>query len=336
MNLAKVLKLSLASLAALLLTSICYGGTWSGLRTSGPGTTGWQPLICQNGSGWRSCEMPVNIALSANPNSLVAIGQQATITATVTDYYGVAIASAVLNWKTTDGTISPAQTATNASGQSSITLTSSHTLGGATVSAETVEKDGIGSIWVPYIDKWVATTSTYTGWSNSGGVYSCGAWSPDASTVPSGTGFWQSTNCWQTQVRYRQDREVSVVTGAIRNVGGLVAEYQAVVVTISQFAVGTLVIAPVCTYVGMGGGGFANSTLWAAIIWGATTADITYHLYVSGDTGITVTVPYANQSGAGVTAAYNGQTYTVGGLAAVNPLGGNAGNVRNLYPACAQ
>lgn len=239
MELTKKLRLWIVSLAALLLANVCFAQGWTPLRTSGSGTKGWQSLVCETGKGWRSCEMPVNIVLAANPTSLVAIGEQSTITATVTDYYGVAIAGAVLNWTRTDGTISAAQSTTDASGISSIKLTSSHTLGGSTVTAETAEKDGIGSIWIPYIDKFVATTSTYTGYSNYGAPYSCTAWTPDPSTVAAGTGYWQTANCWQTQIRYRQDRERSVVTGSIRNVGAPVAEFQYIVITQSQYAVGT-------------------------------------------------------------------------------------------------
>lgn len=143
MNLLKVFRLSIVSLAALLIASICFAGSWNGLRTSGPGTKGWQPLICANGNGWQSCELPVNIKLVANPTSLVATGQQATITATVTDYYGVAIANSTINWTTTAGTLSTTQTVTNAGGVTSLTLTSAHALGGTTVTAETLDRKSV-------------------------------------------------------------------------------------------------------------------------------------------------------------------------------------------------
>ncbi|HFG1572453.1 TPA: hypothetical protein ACGFXZ_001423 [Vibrio cholerae] len=44
-------------------------------------------------------------------------------------------------------------------------------------------------------------TVSVSGWSNSGGVYSCSGWSPSPSTVASGTGFTQTRSCSQIQVR---------------------------------------------------------------------------------------------------------------------------------------
>jgi hypothetical protein len=181
----------------------------------------------------------VNIALTASPASIVANGQTSTITATVTDYYGVAVPNNVLNLSTTDGSLNATQATTNASGQASVTLKSSNTLGGTTVTATTVENDGTKSLWVPFIDSFVAYPSTYTGWANNGGVYSCSAWSPDVSTVNAGTWFTQTATCYQNYYRYRQDRQQSIVTGAITNVGGQVTEYTTSTVGVSQSAVGT-------------------------------------------------------------------------------------------------
>lgn len=248
MNITKLLRRTIFSLLAILLANTCFAGSWAPIRTSGSGKAGWQPLVCENGKGWMSCEMPVNIALVAAPTTLVASGQTATITATVTDYYGVPIEGSTLNWTTTDGVISAPKTITNDKGITSITLTSSHTLGGATVTAESQEKDGKTSIFVPFIDQWVAYPSTYTAWANYGSVYSCTAWSPDPSTIAAGTWFTQWANCWQTQIQYRQDREQSVVSGAVRNSGAPVALFQAIVVSISQASVGTLQTGPVCVY----------------------------------------------------------------------------------------
>jgi hypothetical protein len=242
-------------LLAMMVASVCVADTWAPIRTSGSGKQGWQAMVCQNGGGWQSCEMPVNISLSASPASLVAIGEVTTIQAAVTDYYGVAIEGSVLNWRTTDGGLSTWQTVTNASGVTSLNLTSSRTLGGATVTAETLERDGSGAIFVPFVDRWVAYPSGYTAWENTGGVYSCSGWSPDASTVASGTWFTQWASCWQTQYQYRYDYEQSVVTGAVRQVGGPVVLYQSVIVGVSQANVGTLYVpppppaGPVCEYV---------------------------------------------------------------------------------------
>ncbi|HFG1873757.1 TPA: hypothetical protein ACGF19_002735 [Vibrio cholerae] len=44
-------------------------------------------------------------------------------------------------------------------------------------------------------------TVSVSGWSNSGGVYSCSGWSPSPSTVASGTGFTQTRSCSRIQIR---------------------------------------------------------------------------------------------------------------------------------------
>jgi hypothetical protein len=236
--------LILGLLITAMSSSSCLAAGWTGLRTSGSGSVGWQPLICANGGGWQSCELPVTVTLTASPPSLVANGQQSTITATVTDYYGAAVPNNVINWSKTDGSISATQATTNASGKASIILTSSWTIGGSAVTASTAENDGSNAIWVPFVDSFVAYPATYTGWANNGGVYSCSAWSPDASTVDSGTWFTQTASCYQNYYRYRQDRQQSVVTGAVTNVGGQVAEYTSSTVGVSQSAVGTRYVAP--------------------------------------------------------------------------------------------
>jgi hypothetical protein len=184
------------------------------------------------------------VALTASPPSLIANGQQSTITATVTDFYGVPVPNNVINWSKTDGAISASQATTNASGQASITLTSSWTIGGTAITASTAENDGSNAIWVPFVDSFVAYPATYTGWANNGGVYSCSAWSPDVSTVDTGTWFTQTATCYQNYYRYRQDRQQSIVTGAVTNVGGQVAEYTTGTVGVSQGAVGTRYVAP--------------------------------------------------------------------------------------------
>ena len=47
------------------------------------------------------------------------------------------------------------------------------------------------------------TYGSWSGWSNSGGVYSCSSYSPAASTVATGTTFTQSRSCSQKQTRTR-------------------------------------------------------------------------------------------------------------------------------------
>lgn len=235
---------------SIFLTPVGANAAWKEIRTNAGGKTGWVNLVCDsNASGWNSCELDLVIKLTATPSQLVAIGEKSTIEATVTDAYGAAVEAGVkIKWTTTDGTISAPETLTDANGKTSIILTSSKTLGGATVTASSIDYGGSGSLFVPYIDKWVPYPSTFTGWSNYGAVYSCTGWTPDPSTVAAGTWFTQTASCWQTQIQYRQDRVQSVVSGTISNTGAPVALFQAIVVTVSQANVGTMNVGPVCEY----------------------------------------------------------------------------------------
>jgi hypothetical protein len=89
-------------------------------------------------------------------------------------------------------------------------------------------------------ETWVATTPTSTAWVNSGAVTGCSNWTPDPSTVASGTGFTQTaTNCSQSQTRSTQNREQETTTGAIRNVGNEVNESKNITASNTQNAVGT-------------------------------------------------------------------------------------------------
>ncbi|NHC12162.1 hypothetical protein G6551_18100, partial [Pseudomonas stutzeri] len=87
---------------------------------------------------------------------------------------------------------------------------------------------------------WVATTPTYTAWTNSGAVYGCTNWSPATSTVTIGQSFTQTaTDCEQDQTRSRQDREKETTTGEIRNTGTPVTETQTITVSSTRIATGT-------------------------------------------------------------------------------------------------
>ena len=75
-------------------------------------------------------------------------------------------------------------------------------------------------------------TVSWSGWSNSGGAYSCGAWSPSPSTVNQGSTFTQSRSCSQNQTR---SRIYKVGTSTIATKG----ESRTISVTQSQSATGT-------------------------------------------------------------------------------------------------
>lgn len=230
-----------AVVAAILWSGLAPAQAWKGIRISGSGASGWQPVVCDDsGGGWRSCEMPINIELIANPVSLPATGQVGTIVAKLTDHYGVGLGKGlIVHWTTTSGTLSAEQSETNEYSIATVQLHSSNVIGNATVTAVTSEEGGTGSIVIPFTDQWVPVAPLYTGWADYGGAYNCGAWSPAASTVTAGASFTQSATCSQNQIAYRQDREQSSVTGAVRNVGGAQPLYQTVQVTQTQNAIGT-------------------------------------------------------------------------------------------------
>lgn len=128
---------------------------------------------------------------------------------------------------------------TDDQGVSVIQLRSSGTIGGATVTAVADGPGGSGSVYVPFVDKWVAAASVYSTWTAYGAAYGCSAWSPDPSTVTAGSTFTQSQTCTQAYQHYRQDREQSAVTGQYRNVGTPVALYTTQQANYTRQATGT-------------------------------------------------------------------------------------------------
>lgn len=90
------------------------------------------------------------------------------------------------------------------------------------------------------LEDWIATTSTYTAWVNSGAITSCSNWSPATSSVTVGQSFTQTaTDCAQAQTRTRQDREQETNTGEIRNKGSVVTETQSIAASSTRTATGT-------------------------------------------------------------------------------------------------
>ncbi|MBM5458590.1 Ig-like domain-containing protein [Pseudomonas sp. P66] len=184
--------------------------------------------------------MPINIVLAAAPPSIPANGSMTTITATLTDHYGVSIgAGTQVHWQTTLGTLDAPTTETDEDGVATVHLKSVPVIANATVTA-TSSEGGLATILIPFSDYWVAIASVYTAWANNGAPYNCSAWSPAANTVAAGTSFTQSASCNQAQIAYRQDRQQSPITGAIRNVGGPVPLSQVINVTATHSTVGTM------------------------------------------------------------------------------------------------
>jgi hypothetical protein len=78
-------------------------------------------------------------------------------------------------------------------------------------------------------ETWVATTSTYSAWSNTDSAYGCTAWSPSPSNYTSATQFDQTgSGCSVDQQRSRQDEQVETTTGAERANGSPVTETQTI------------------------------------------------------------------------------------------------------------
>jgi hypothetical protein len=78
---------------------------------------------------------------------------------------------------------------------------------------------------------------SWSGWANSGAPYSCGAWSPDASTVNYGSSFTQTRSCAQNQT---QSRAVySVWASGATTSNGTESASQTISVSQSQGATGT-------------------------------------------------------------------------------------------------
>lgn len=306
----------------------CAGGanasTWEPIRTSS-NETGWQAVVCDNATNaWESCEMGLTVVLTATPAEVSAGGEQSMIVARVTDYFGSSVGAGTnLIWATTDGSLSASQSVTGADGTTSIVLTSSNAIGGATVTATTVTNEGAGSLYVPFNDKWEAYTPAYTAWANNGQPYSCSAWTPSADTVAAGTSFTQSATCYQDQYAYRQDRQRSVITGEVRNVGSPVLVYQTVQVTVSQTAVGTKQNAsPQCVWDGR----FDNNDIATKTGWYQYTNNATWTLYFHGPTGIQFRSGSARKQAWDGYVDYNGYRITVGQYVGEGGIGKNGVN----------
>ncbi|HHH9441353.1 TPA: Ig-like domain-containing protein [Pseudomonas aeruginosa] len=273
--------------------------------------------------------MGLTIVLTPTPASLAALNEQSTILATVTDYDGNNAGKDVtINWTTTDGTLSAATSTTDANGLTSVVLTSSRTLGGATVTATSPKEGGTGQITVPFTDKWVATGATYSAWQNNGGPYSCSAWTPDPATVAAGTIFTQSASCYQNQFAYQQNREVSLVTGQVRNSGNAFAIYQTVGVTANQQAVGTKQVAPTCQWSSFSKYG-VYATGWTHGVYSNGSSASDWQLWLGSGSSVG-SLP----DGTG-TLTYGGRVYSVGQFRDSGCLGGkNCSTTRMEYEAC--
>lgn len=89
-------------------------------------------------------------------------------------------------------------------------------------------------------ETWVAVPPIISDWVNSGAVTGCSNWTPDPSTIASGSSFLQTaTNCSQTQTQSIQNIEQETTTGAIRHNGDAYTASKIITVSSTRNAVGT-------------------------------------------------------------------------------------------------
>lgn len=317
-----------ATAAALIFSAVSTlvsADAWKPIR-SGSGNGGWQQVVCdRSGNGWRSCNMGLIITIQSNPGSVAATGEQATLVATVTDYNGNNAGKNVqIDWTTNDGSLSAASTTTNDAGQTSVVLTSSHNIGSATVTATSPVEGGTGQLSIPVTDKWAATSAIYSAWQNTGATFNCSAWTPDPSSVEQGTTFTQYANCSQNQIAYQQNREVSLITGQIRNVGTPIALYQTVPVTVSQQASGTKQSTPSCAWTSFQRHG-VYATGWDHVVNESGRA-VDYRLFLGEYIG--------SVSKNTDTLVYKGRVYSIGRFRQTGCMGKNCTSMRDEYEAC--
>ena len=160
---------------------------------------------------------------------------------------GSDISSYNVNGSATASGLSTSPISNGASTSRSITPTAA---GSYTYTVTGINEAGLTSSktsGVVKVESWVATSSTYSSWTDSGAVYNCSAWTPDASTVNIGSNVNQTRSCSQNQTRTKQDREIETGSGSIRNIGIAVNENQTITVSGSQTVAGTKAVAE-CQY----------------------------------------------------------------------------------------
>jgi hypothetical protein len=88
-------------------------------------------------------------------------------------------------------------------------------------------------------EKWVMSSPLLGNWQNTGNIYGCLTWSPDASTVTVLESFTQSSNdCKQDQSRSIQNREQEMTSKQYRNVGDSLTETQVITTSLTRTATG--------------------------------------------------------------------------------------------------
>lgn len=89
-------------------------------------------------------------------------------------------------------------------------------------------------------ENWVTASPLSSNWQNTGNIYGCLTWIPDASTVTVLESFTQSSNdCKQDQSRSIQNREQETTSKQYRNVGDSVTETQVITTSLTRTAIGT-------------------------------------------------------------------------------------------------
>lgn len=198
------------------------GTTVTGNTTKvAPKTTSTYTLLAQNSLGNKvSKDLTVNVVENPAISSFtVNGGSSATVDINSNLNFAWNSTGNAVTINTTPVTGKAATlTASGSAGTTTYTLTTQNSIGIKTTANVNVTTQN-----------WIATSSTYSSWTNSSGVYNCSNWSPDPSTVNAGQTYTQTaTNCYVNQTRTRQDRQYETGSGQYRNIGAAVTESQIV------------------------------------------------------------------------------------------------------------
>lgn len=209
-----------------------------------------------------------SIGTHEQTQALTGQTQNQSIVVTVSNWTNSGVHYACGTWSPEVSTVNYGENFTqNRSCSQDQTRTYTHKLGTNTVHtrdvtqtiSETESQSATGTK-----QNWVATTSTFTEWVNSGGQTNLGAWTPAVASQTAN--FTQTQSYDQSQTRNEQQREQDTITLAYRNVGNPIARSR----TISEINTRTVTVTA---------GAWANTTTAAFTAWtpayGSQTANYT-------------------------------------------------------------
>jgi hypothetical protein len=108
--------------------------------------------------------------------------------------------------------------------------TRSYNVGGSFAESRTINETNNRS--ATGVGSWATHASSFSSWTNSGSAHSYGSYSPAASSQTSN--FTQSRSYKQPQTRTRQNRQIDMISGNIRNTGSVINETRDLSLTSSR------------------------------------------------------------------------------------------------------